>query len=99
MLDKDSYAYKKYVSCHDPHSPENVAKRKREKADERRVWWAANWISLLGILIAIIALVISFLSLRISWLSYTAESRVQEVAQCEAEGEPAQSDADKSQCQ
>lgn len=95
MLDKDSYAYKKYVSRYDPNSPENIAKRKREKAEKCRVWWSTNWIALLGVLIAMIALVISFLSFRISWLSYTAESQVQEVAQCETEGEPAQSDTDK----
>ena len=89
MLDKDSYAYKKYVSRYDPNSPENIAKRKREKAEKCRVWWSTNWIALLGVLIAMIALVISFLS------SYTAESQVQEVAQCETEGEPAQSDTDK----
>lgn len=95
MLDKDSYAYKKYVSRHDPNSPENIAKRKKEKAENRRAWWSANWIALLGVLIAMIALVVSLLSLRISWLSYRAESRVQEIAQCETEGKPAQSDTDK----
>lgn len=96
MLDKDSYAYKKYVSRHDTNSPENIAKRKKEKAEKRRVWWSTNWIALLGVLIAMIALVISFLSLLISWLSYAAESRMEEITQCEPENKPTQHNTDNS---
>lgn len=94
MMDKNSYAYKKYVSRHDPRSPENIAKRKKERAAARRAWWAANWIALLGILIAIVALAFSAFSLKIAWLSYRAEQQVQEVAQSHPQSERAECNTD-----
>lgn len=94
MLDKDSYAYKKYVSRHDPRSPENISKRKKERVSARRAWWAANWIALLGILIAVVALVFSALSLKIAWLSYRAEQQVHEVAQSHAQCEGTECNTD-----
>lgn len=54
-LDKDSVAYRKYVSRWDKNSPENLARVKQEKAERRRKWWAQNWIALLGVLFAFIA--------------------------------------------
>lgn len=96
MFDKNSLAYKKYGHRYDPNSPENVAKRKKEKSEKRRTWWAANWIALLGIFLAAIALIVSIFSLRIAWLSYRAECGPEEITQGEAYSEPAQRDADNT---
>lgn len=68
-LDRDSYAYKKYVKRYDPDAPENVAKRKMERAAKRKEWWKNNWIALLSMLIAAIALVVSIIGLRLSILA------------------------------
>lgn len=58
-IDKNSIAYKKYIAHHDPNSPENVKKRKAERAKARKEWLSKNWIGLAGLIVAIIAVVIS----------------------------------------
>ncbi len=58
-IDKNSIAYKKNIAHHDPNSPENVKKRKVERAKARKEWLSKNWIGLAGLIVAIIAVVIS----------------------------------------
>ena len=56
-LDKDIYAYQKYVKpAQDRTAAFKSAKRKNR--------WSENWIGLTGILIAVISLAISILALR-----------------------------------
>lgn len=58
-IDKDSYAYQKYLRKYDKYAPENIEKRKKEKANRRKEWWKNNWGSVVGAIIGIVTLIIT----------------------------------------
>ena len=55
-LDKNSYAYKKYVEP-------TLKREKAYKVAQRKKWWAENWLAMSGNVIAFISLIVSIIAL------------------------------------
>ena len=85
-IDKNSYAYQKYMKRYDENAPENIQARKEQKKQQFKKWWSDNWLAVISVIIALAALIIAVGSFHFTRLSYEAMVGQDQIAQVEPNG-------------
>lgn len=86
-IDRNSYAYQKYLKRYDENAPENIQARKEQKKQKRKKWWEDNWLAVISVIIALAAFIIAVGSFHFTRLSYEAMIGQDQIAQIEPNGE------------